>query len=581
MKRLLFIILIACFASGSALAQWQVPLGDVPIGRGSGTGFTSTPGAGLNFNTLNAKTADYPITNTDCGKTIQAGSGSTGLFTVTLPAVSGFPATCSVSVTNGDTARGKRLSGFPAGVPAVLWPRKTVTVGIVNGAWSVSSIPDRFVVSSTITVFVDPVNGNDTNDCLAATVGACLTHVQAMTNISTQFVNNGITTIQWADATYADKLFNAQPYIGTGSIALVGNVTTPANVNFTISGAGNCIFCFAYVGGNWAIHGFKLSSSVGGNGNGLYVAGSLGLVTYGNMNFGALTGGFHITAIFGGHIEQDAIYTISGGAGYHLYAADDSILHATFTGTVTITGTPAFSVAFIGSHGSGAIVGAIEANYSGAATGTSCFADDFGLIDIINAALLPGNGTCTVSTTAQVAGVFANPQLGGAAYGGQGCVRFANATSGNIAVCAPTGALGTPSISLPITTGTLLTDAFAAAITNSLGGNVTINNATYTTGPTVAQGSTGTWFASGNVTIAALNGNQITCRLSDGTNVIDSGTVQIAGDLITSLHLSGFRAAPSGNLQILCLNVTANNGTMNATNGVDAKASTISAFRIQ
>src|SRR5258707_11523881 len=54
-------------------------------------------------------TANYTIATTDAGKTIQAGTGSTGFFTITVPSVSGFPANTVVILTNGDTVtpRGK------------------------------------------------------------------------------------------------------------------------------------------------------------------------------------------------------------------------------------------------------------------------------------------------------------------------------------------------------------------------------------------------------------------------------------------------------------------------------------------
>jgi len=57
------------------------------------------------------------ILNTDCGKTVQLGTGATGFFTETLPSVSGFDPKCKVNITNGDTARAKGLSGFPVGAP--------------------------------------------------------------------------------------------------------------------------------------------------------------------------------------------------------------------------------------------------------------------------------------------------------------------------------------------------------------------------------------------------------------------------------------------------------------------------------
>src|ERR1022692_4798351 len=79
-------------------------------------------GYGVDTNVVNTQVAGYSIANTDCGKTIQAGTGSTGSFTLTLPAVTGFPTNCSVLIKNGDTAAIKTLSGFPADVSTTLQP---------------------------------------------------------------------------------------------------------------------------------------------------------------------------------------------------------------------------------------------------------------------------------------------------------------------------------------------------------------------------------------------------------------------------------------------------------------------------
>ncbi len=122
-----------------------------------------------------------------------------------------------------------------------------------------------------------------------------------------------------------------------------------------------------------------------------------------------------------------------------------------------------------------------------------------------------------------------------------------------------------------------------SALTNSLVGAVTMTtSSTYYDGPSVAQGVTETWFASGNATIAAVLANdQVLCKLWDGTTLIDSGYAQPSNGLKLSVHLSGYLASPAGNLEISCTNATSSGGTIATTNGIDAKASTISAFRIQ
>jgi hypothetical protein len=68
--------------------------------------------------------------------------------------------------------------------------------------------------------------------------------------------------------------------------------------------------------------------------------------------------------------------------------------------------------------------------------------------------------------------------------------------------------------------------------------------------------------------------------LWDGTTLIASGYAQPSDGLKVTIHLSGYLAAPAGNLRISATNATSNGGTIATSNGVDAKSSTITAVRI-
>ena len=238
MKKLACVVILAVLSSCEqqpAFSQWQTPNHSVPIGRGAGTtGFGNVaPGAAgqpfvssgaavdpafqvlpnsglanmpastakcnntggsatpidcttaqlqtmLGFTPLpsvNTQTVNYTITSSDCSKTVQAGTGATGLITVTLPSVSGFPAGCTVLVVNGDGTRGKKLSGFPTPLPAnnILWPTQSIGVQIINGAWATIYNPPRWLPSSIPTFNVDNSLGSDSNDGLAAGSGALAT----------------------------------------------------------------------------------------------------------------------------------------------------------------------------------------------------------------------------------------------------------------------------------------------------------------------------------------------------------------------------------------------------------------------
>ena len=110
-------------------------------------------GYGVDANLPWPVTANTTIAAKHCGGTVLAGTGSTGQFTLTLPAVTGFPSNCSVLIKNGDTTNGKILSGFPSDLNSILYPQQSVGVKIVNAAWqsaaSVGSVAG-FLAESTV-----------------------------------------------------------------------------------------------------------------------------------------------------------------------------------------------------------------------------------------------------------------------------------------------------------------------------------------------------------------------------------------------------------------------------------------------
>ena len=130
------------------------------------------------------------------------------------------------------------------------------------------------------------------------------------------------------------------------------------------------------------------------------------------------------------------------------------------------------------------------------------------------------------------------------------------------------GSSGTPSLS---------------NFTNSQSSDVLLNStSTYFDGPSVAQGATGTWFASGTVTLFDSAAAGIDCKLWDGTTVIDSGSTTIPPTiLVTTMTLSGVLATPAGNIRISCKDKTATTGKIFFNNSTNSKDSTISVVRIQ
>ena len=120
----------------------------------------------------------------------------------------------------------------------------------------------------------------------------------------------------------------------------------------------------------------------------------------------------------------------------------------------------------------------------------------------------------------------------------------------------------------------------ATPITASLGADVALNNiANYFTGPSIAQGTVGTWWVSGTVTMNETAAAQFNVRLTDGATIIASARTNTAGAAI-AVSLNGFIVSPVGNLRITVNDPTSVNGKILFNGSGNSKDSTISAFRI-
>lgn len=147
------------------------------------------------------------------------------------------------------------------------------------------------------------------------------------------------------------------------------------------------------------------------------------------------------------------------------------------------------------------------------------------------------------------------------------------------------GALGTPSSgTLTNCTGLPAASIVASTLTNSLSGDVACNNiANYFDGPTVAQGTSGTWLVTGQVTVYDTNaGNcQWRAKLWDGTTVIASGSAVSLGSSGTFvIALSGRITNPAGNLRISVKDASFTTGVIAFNTSGESKDSTITAVRI-
>src|SRR6185369_6433434 len=123
--------------------------------------------------------------------------------------------------------------------------------------------------------------------------------------------------------------------------------------------------------------------------------------------------------------------------------------------------------------------------------------------------------------------------------------------------------------------------ALATATSSALAADVTMNNTTlFFDGPSVAQGTAGTWFVTGSVTYTDATAAQIYFKLWDGSTVIASADNTIIAGFIGATSLSGYITAPVGNLRISCRDVTNTGGKILFNQTGLSKDASIFAVRI-
>lgn len=122
-----------------------------------------------------------------------------------------------------------------------------------------------------------------------------------------------------------------------------------------------------------------------------------------------------------------------------------------------------------------------------------------------------------------------------------------------------------------------------STIANSIGSDVALSNTSnYFDGPSVAQGTAGTWFVSGTVVLQdTAGGAAFLVKLWDGTTIIATGEIDTSSaNQNTAIALSGVIAAPAGNLRISARDTSSTSGKMRFNAGGSATNSTITAIRI-
>lgn len=398
----------------SALAMAAIELGRALCLLAALATLTPTPagaafeGFGVDTNNLGnggaPVIANYTIATTDCGKTIEAGTGSTGQFTLTLPAVTGFPANCSVLIKNGDMTTNKTLSGFPSDLNTVLSPLQSVGIKIVNGVWASFYNPGAWAAPAGSLNLYASASGSDTNNSCTNSgspctlKGACAMRSQIAVYLATS------VAINLADGTYSsvdasNALCTQNGNGGNGPILtnLTGDCTTPANVILQVpaNATGVLVQDLAEVN-------VTCLTIIGGNGSVGLSGGQFAIIDVQTVHFGTFgTNSVHVAMA-----SQSSYNILSGGeiidgnAAFHWQMRSNAILSG--AGGTSISTPVAFSGAFLDTRGA-VYLNLVSWTLSGSGvagtTGTRATLEGPGFILSATAcnSLFPGNSNCVIT----------------------------------------------------------------------------------------------------------------------------------------------------------------------------------------
>lgn len=291
---------------------------------------------------------DYAVQQTDCGGTVQLGTGSTGPFTLAIPPPDGFPVGCRVTVFNADIGRGKFLFGAAVAayeLPTLLFPRQSFMMQVGGTGWDIIKVPGRWLAPANTTFYVDVANGDDSNDGLAPGAGnAWKTTLQAITVLK-QSVDFGLTwrgpiyvALADSDAPYASSknsgIWVNGPFLGAATndsgidaescpLVFKGNTENPAKVVVSstagdgVTGIGGTFFCVQ------DMELIGVSSDL--------AAGGASVIRFGNVILGP-SDGAKVRSGHGSAIENYPDTTI------HLSGNSPSVFWGLVNGNIYITG---------------------------------------------------------------------------------------------------------------------------------------------------------------------------------------------------------------------------------------------------
>lgn len=298
-----------------------------------------------------------------------------------------------------DIAALQALTGLPASGSGLYYAR------FVNGIGWYNFDPDAttggiaptvgtgrwFPVSSDVLranrIYYVRTDGNDSNTGLANNSGGAFLTWQKAFNVIGTLVLNGFTVTAKQGNTGTLAGGTVKTALGDGTIIVEGDTTTPSNC--VMSSALSVQDCNS----NVEVKGIRFTGTFNGEaGSALTVVNNKSLSITGNCQF-ANTVGRHIYCL-NGVLNINSSYSISGGGVCHFLAfIGGKIINAVTGLTITVSGTPAFSVSFALADRLAIInIPSVYVAFSGSATGQRYISNSNAVINTGGGAnYFPGN----------------------------------------------------------------------------------------------------------------------------------------------------------------------------------------------
>lgn len=279
------------------------------------------------------------------------------------------------------------------GIPTQGGPAQSIPFATLATQLGLGTGGNRTKIIANLTIYArsdgsDTLCNGLTNAALAAAPNCAFQTLQKSVDaVWDNYDGGGFTcTIQMAGTTPATFAGFTRYGSPVGCVPTIsGDTGTPSN--FLVTSTSPAVATIDVRRGfRMYIQGFKLQALT--SGRGLHASSESVVITTGSMEYGVAVGG-QLSAEHGSVIGLDTSvnYTISGGGAFHCRAIAESHCNLGGGGTVTLSGTPAFTTGFLVADYNGMVQSA--QTYSGSATGPIYSALNGGVI--VSTSTPPGN----------------------------------------------------------------------------------------------------------------------------------------------------------------------------------------------